>query len=672
MRPTLHTLTLLAILTLAYTYGQVTPTFDSPTLLRPTLAILIGILGIISLFLFPNFKSKKAAALAIIIPAIVIRLAVTPAAPSDDIHRYLWEGKLVQNNVDPYAVTADHPTRYIHRDAHWEKMNHRDKPTAYPPLTLKTFALINGISYHPNSYKLTFLILEILLIATILALLHHYRLPLRHASFYTLSPLAIIAFAVEAHFDILMLLPLVLALLTHAKRLFTLTAVLLAVAIHFKFMAAVAVPFLLWRTPVRSYLAFLTALLVPLIPHWENLPKIAEAVLLFSSTRSFNGPSYQLLQLLTGSERQLPNILTALLYTTLYLTTTYHFLKKSITPLTAAAIALTALVLLSPTVHFWYIVWLLPLACLAPRASLISLSVTAPLYLLVWHQLETTGTWQLPLYAKILHWLPFALILIWEILGNRRLIPTSTRKFLTSPQPIPKITIIIPTLNPGSHIQKAIHSITQQTTPPHQIIISDAHSTDQSLDPIQQPNLRIIKSQKGRGIQIKTGIQAATTDWILILHADATLPKNTIRNLTTHLLRNPTTIAGCLGQRFNATSPGLLLVEILNELRALFARTSFGDQTQFLHRPTALQNDCLTEQPLMEDIEMSDRLRAHGPIIYLGNETTVSAEKWQKHPFHQRFTLIIKFFIQYRLQVWKPKQQRQELAEKLVQQYYKQ
>ena len=148
----------------------------------------MGCLGLASVILFPKFSSTGATLLAILIPAIIVRILIAQAAPSDDIHRYLWEGKLLAAGEDPYLVLADDPIRQPYHDSHWEQMNHRDQPTAYPPIAILAFSWINKLGYSATSYKLVFSLLDLSLIACLLALLRQLGKPLKWAAFYALSP----------------------------------------------------------------------------------------------------------------------------------------------------------------------------------------------------------------------------------------------------------------------------------------------------------------------------------------------------------------------------------------------------------------------------------------------------------------------------------------------------
>ena len=176
---------------LCFWYASYTPEFDSYGTPRVILGTLIGFLGLAMVFTFPNVTTKKASILIFII-ATVTRVAIFPTSASDDVNRYLWEGKLYSQGISPYTNVAEHESYLPHRDHFYEKMNHKDKPTAYPPLALHCFSMINKLGYDPVSYKIVFLLLDLLIIATILALLRHYQRPIQWSLLYALSPLSLI------------------------------------------------------------------------------------------------------------------------------------------------------------------------------------------------------------------------------------------------------------------------------------------------------------------------------------------------------------------------------------------------------------------------------------------------------------------------------------------------
>ena len=351
---------IIAALTVACAiYATITVRFDAAGIPRVILSFIIGTLGVASLFTLPSL-TKRGKIIAILSVSALARISLLPTAPSDDIYRYLWEGKLAAQGISPYQAVANDPVYTPQRDHYWEKMNHISKPTAYPPLAMQAFQIINKMGYHPMSYKVTFMLLDLFLIATLLALLGHHRLPLQWSLLYALSPLSLLSFSAEGHFDILMVLAVVFSLLALSKRWLIACGVAVGIAVGAKIMALVIAPLILWRAGIKGIFSALISFTIPLIFYWNDLMNILHGLFLFGSKGRFNGPVHQVLTLL--GDDKFASAGTAILFMSIWFFAFWLMLKGQLW--SSVFIAFGALVILSPVVHFWYLTWILPLVAL--------------------------------------------------------------------------------------------------------------------------------------------------------------------------------------------------------------------------------------------------------------------------------------------------------------------
>ena len=81
--------------------------------------------------------------------AIAARVVLLPLTPelSDDIYRYLWDGHLLTQGVNPYAHPPGDSALAALRTPWHGEINHPDVPTIYPPLAQLLFgaaALVGG------------------------------------------------------------------------------------------------------------------------------------------------------------------------------------------------------------------------------------------------------------------------------------------------------------------------------------------------------------------------------------------------------------------------------------------------------------------------------------------------------------------------------------------------
>lgn len=651
---------LLAILlvAVALVYGEIVTAFDAEGVARVWIYFLLGLSGFALVFCWPRLTPKREVALLLLLGAVV-RLALLPTAPSDDIHRYLWEGKLVADGVSPYAATADDPIFAAYFDDQWERMNHRDKWTAYPPGSELVFALLAKISYSTTAFKLAFIGLDLVVVALVAGLLHFRSLPLRWAGFYAFNPIVLISFAGEGHFDVLMIAPMVAAVLASEHKRYWLAFVLLGIAVQMKIFALLALPFLIRECGWKYLGAFILTVVVISIPFAADIGNMVNGLFLFGSGRSFNGFVYDT-WLRWFDSRTVANIITAVLF--LGLCAWRYFSKARSHWEGDWYFVIGALLILSPTVHFWYLTWLLPFVALRPSIAWLCFSLTMGVYFLVWSNAES-GAWGLTRFESGLIWVPFLALGIYEWTHFHRKKVERRRDFPEG------LSVIIPTFNAADHLPDCLQSVEASSTPAEEIIVADGGSTDNTLNVASRNECQVVTSPLGRGEQIAAGLEQAKYRYVLILHADCVLGTHAIKRLHRLLKDSPFVVGGSLGQRFNRASPMLLFIEVLNEIRATVGSVSFGDQAQFFDR-RYLSNEAYPAQPLMEDVELSLRLRERGQCAYLGEELVSESAKWQRVGSWQRIALVFRFVAVYRwTRIWFPGKVG-ELSRRLYREYY--
>ena len=137
---------------------------------------------------------------------------------SDDIHRYLWEGYLQSQGVNPFKFAPQAPELVPLRNDVWLRVNNKDASAIYPPLLQMVHAAAFMAFRSVWGFKLLFLIAEAALIWVLLRLLRLYGRSGGDIIFYTWNPLVVVEIAGSGHHD-----ACVVALL-FAAALFTLTA----------------------------------------------------------------------------------------------------------------------------------------------------------------------------------------------------------------------------------------------------------------------------------------------------------------------------------------------------------------------------------------------------------------------------------------------------------------
>ncbi|MEM7673255.1 MAG: glycosyltransferase [Verrucomicrobiota bacterium] len=643
-------------------YAWVTPTFDASPIARVVIFALLGACMFALVFVWPNGLKGRQEVLLIFALSILLRLCLIPTAPSDDVYRYVWEGERFATGISPYQATADSPVFEAFRDELWEKMNNKDKLTAYPPLAMMIFALFSKICAEPWFFKVGFILVDLGVIALIFKLQKKYHAPKRWVGLYAFNPVVLVSFAGEGHFDVLMVIALVAtAVLLHEKRVIA-AGIALACAVHIKVIAVLGIPFLLARGGWKAIVSGGFAGLLLALPFLNDLPTILEGIIAFGSDRSFNGLVHDKLHDWFDRREKANQIVYAIL--ALILAGRFLLGRKAEWEINWLWLC-GALLILSPTFHFWYLTWLLPVMAIRPQLSWLSFSVSQAAYFLVWKRANETGLWDLSSAESFYIWGPLICCGIYEArFWFKKKFPNDAERAREK-----GVSVVIPTLNAAGVLPDALASLHNSTISISEVVIADAHSEDDTRNIAQAHHARVIDSRRGRGFQIATGVAATRHETVVILHADSLLPRTAIEQIELAQTQNTKLVGGVLGQRFDRQTFFLTFIETLNEMRATLGGTGFGDQIHFINL-SRFPVGAMPQQALMEDVELSLRLMHRGHFAYLGQEGIVRADKWKQGKLNARFWLVIRIVAAYRLARFWSEKKAVALSDQLFRIYY--
>lgn len=574
--------------------------------------------------------------------ALIARLLFLPMAPSDDVHRYLWEGRVLNAGYDPYLLPPDAPPLESLRDAHWDGINHKNMTAIYPPGALMFFQAITRVAQSPGSIKIVIAIVDLVSVVLLLALLRSHRRRTAWSLVYILNPVVLCAFAGEGHLDALLILGVLATLLLYEKGWFKGMFVAMAVAIHAKYVAVLILPFLVTRKTLRSAWVLPLAGLLPLIPF---LPAagLFTSLTQFSAEMHYNGSVHALLGALLEDFPLASRLCAVLLLGVVGI-------ARLLTPrpLEGAALVFSALLLLSPNVHYWYVAWVIPLLCFYPYPAMLLLCGTLVFTFRTLGVQFSANVWEEYPVMSVLEYAPVYAVLLWTACRLRIPHPLAD----ASPRPrLGTISVVVPVLNEAPHLPAFLAQL--QAEQPHEIILADGGSTDDTIPRAREAGVHVVSAPPGRGHQIAAAIDASSGDAVFVAHADMRLEPGVLHRVLKALNRSGQ-IGGCVGCRFEGRHPFLSLISLLNAARARWGGISFGDQGQFARRD-ALELDLagFPDQPLMEDVEFSLRLKSHERPLYLGGGIVVSPRRWHSSRMLGNALLVIKLVASYTWQRWR-------------------
>lgn len=177
------------------------------------------------------------------------------------------------------------------------------------------------------------------------------------------------------------------------------------------------------------------------------------------------------------------------------------------------------------------------------------------------------------------------------------------------------ISIIIPTFNEEKVLPETLYHLLRQPGD-FEIIVVDGGSIDHTCEIVRrEPRVRLLTAPKGRASQMNTGVQHASGDWLLFLHADTLLPKGALARLNT-LETDETVQAGAFLHQFSGTNWLLRTLSYFNNLRCRWSKIIYGDQAMFVRRTLFAQLGGFPNEPILEDVLFSRKLvRIVTPVL---------------------------------------------------------
>jgi hypothetical protein len=356
--------------------------------------------------------------LFLVVISVVLRASFLFSIPlgSDDIYRYLWDGKVQAAGIDPYRYPPDAPElQSLKSGALPGLVNHPEMKTVYFPYSQYLFRCSHFLSGEAVwGFKLLLLAAEILTIIALWRLTAIMALPRANVLLYALCPLPVIQFAYDGHLDGIGMPLLAFAVLMHMSQRRFGSMLLLGLSMGIKPVALVLVPiFALQEQKLSRRIIMMgvpiVAFGIQFIPY-INSPGMFEGLLKFSRHWTFNGVAFELVNAIVADNFPSRMICAGLLL--LSLLAVYIIRLR---PITRMYLAVLALLLFSPVVHPWYICWLAVFLPMVFRWSGVLYAATASLTVLTIISYQLTGVWQQHPLVLAAEYLPVLILLGTEL-----------------------------------------------------------------------------------------------------------------------------------------------------------------------------------------------------------------------------------------------------------------
>ncbi len=305
-----------------------------------------------------------------------------PAGADDDVHRYVWDGRLLRLGLNPYLVVPNDPAVKRLHTSETRNLNNPSLPSPYPPGAQLFFRAVTAIRESVFAFKLAFVICDFVIAFFLLDLLRTCRKAAHLVLVYTWNPLLAVEVAGSGHIDIVGALLLVVSVAALARRWRATAAVALGLAIAVKFLPIVLLPLYWKRVRIRDAALAVAAvglLYVPFLYH-GRIPTGSLGT--YVQSFRFNGPVFAELAQVAP-----PRLLAGLAVLVGLATAIWLRRINAASPWSPSVFAwpMAASLLCAPVVFPWYFLWLLPFLTSASTLPIIIWTVSIIPTYVMWH-----------------------------------------------------------------------------------------------------------------------------------------------------------------------------------------------------------------------------------------------------------------------------------------------
>ncbi|MEP4485084.1 MAG: TIGR04283 family arsenosugar biosynthesis glycosyltransferase [Halioglobus sp.] len=189
------------------------------------------------------------------------------------------------------------------------------------------------------------------------------------------------------------------------------------------------------------------------------------------------------------------------------------------------------------------------------------------------------------------------------------------------------VAFVIPVLNEAKSIAGLLESL-QHRFPSASICVVDGGSSDDTAKQVLRGNAQLLLGEPGRSSQMNLGGFSCTADYLIFLHAD-TVPGCTEDELLSVLASRPEW--GFCRIQLSGTSAPFRVIEWFMNQRSALTRVATGDQMLFVRSDVFSLLNGFASLPLMEDIELSKRLRKRCAPAIVSTPAVTSSRRWEQH-----------------------------------------
>ncbi|MGB2887150.1 MAG: hypothetical protein WBC04_05595 [Candidatus Acidiferrales bacterium] len=369
----------------------------SPYLITLAVAGIAYLLAIREFFSTPRFPHRVIVIGLVLAALWHLPFLLMPPGSDDDVHRYVWDGRVQRLGYNPYIVVPSDPALGGLHTPETRTLNNPDVPSPYPAGAQFFFRAVTAIHESIFALKVAFVVCDLAIVLVLLDVLRSSRQGAHWVLAYAWHPLLATEVAGSGHIDIVGVLLLLLSAAALARRWRALAALAFGLAVAVKLLPIVLLP-LYWRR-VRMRDGALAAVVLGLlyVPFFNHGRIPIGSLGTYVQRFRFNDPVFATLERVAA-----PQLVVGLAVLVGFLTAIWLRGKAPACPSDAFAWPMAASLLCAPAVYPWYLLWLLPFLRSASTLPIIIWTVSIIPTYYVWH-LRTLGRpWLVPGWIMLL------------------------------------------------------------------------------------------------------------------------------------------------------------------------------------------------------------------------------------------------------------------------------
>jgi alpha-1,6-mannosyltransferase len=322
-----------------------------------------------------------------------------PPGSDDDIHRYVWDGRVQRLGYNPYLVVPSDPALNSLHTSETRTLNHPDVPSPYPAGAELFFRAVTAINESTFALKVAFVLCDFAIVLVLFDILRRCQEAPHWVLAYAWHPLLATDVAGSGHIDIVGAMLLLVSFAALGRRWRAVAAVTFGLAVAVKLLPIVLLPLYWKRVGIRD--AILAIIVVGLLylpflnGNWIPIGSLGTYV----QTFRFNDPVFATLERVAA-----PQVVAGLAVFVGFAVAIWMRVRTQASSADAFAWPIAGSLLFAPVVYPWYLLWLLPFLRSISALPLIVWTLSIIPTYVVWYLRSLGHPWFLPSWVTPLEY----------------------------------------------------------------------------------------------------------------------------------------------------------------------------------------------------------------------------------------------------------------------------